>query len=73
MAEVTKESSIGEIVRQHPETIEVFLKYGLHCIGCPASMMETLEQGAAGHGMTEEDIKKMVEEINQKIKEKEGQ
>ena len=71
MAEVTRETPIGEVVRDHPETVEVFLKYGLHCIGCPASMMETVEQGAAGHGMDEEEITKLVEELNQKIKEKE--
>lgn len=73
MAEVTKDSPIGEVVKNHPEAVEVFLKYGLHCIGCPASMMETVGQGGAGHGMSEEEIAKMVDEINQKIKAKEGQ
>ena len=69
--EITKEMPIGEIVQRHPETREVFLKYGLHCVGCPVSMMESLEQGAAGHGLSEEDIANLVKDLNEKIKEKE--
>ena len=70
MAEITKQTPIGELVKDHPETVEVFLKFGLHCIGCPVSMMETIEQGAAGHGMSDEEIDNLVKELNEKIKEK---
>ena len=70
MAEITKQTPIGELVKDHPETVEVFLKFGLHCIGCPVSMMETIEQGAAGHGMSDEEIDNLVKELNEKIREK---
>ena len=73
MAEITKQTPIGELVKDHPETVEVFLKFGLHCIGCPVSMMETIEQGAAGHGMSDEEIDNLVKELNEKIREKSGE
>lgn len=49
---------------EHPETVEVFFKHNLHCIGCPASGFDTIEEGATMHGLTQEEIDKMVEEIN---------
>ena len=37
--------SIAEIVTKYPETLEVFMEHGLHCIGCVAAQFENLEQG----------------------------
>ncbi len=67
MDKVTKETQMGELIREYPQAIPVLLKFGLHCIGCPMSSMETIEQGALAHGLSEEDINKLVEEINQAI------
>ncbi len=61
MAKITKEMSIIEIVQNYPESLEVFAKYGLGCIGCAAARFENLEAGAKVHGV---DPDKMVEEIN---------
>lgn len=61
MAKVTKEMSIIDIVQQYPESLEVFAKYGMGCIGCAAAKFENLEAGAKVHGF-DPDI--MVEEIN---------
>jgi hybrid cluster-associated redox disulfide protein len=61
---VTKEMSIIEIVQTYPETIEVFAKNGLGCIGCAAARFENLEAGAKVHGL---DPNKLVEEINAAI------
>jgi len=61
---INKEMTIGEVVQKYPSTAEVFMSYGLHCIGCHVSAFETLEQGATGHGMNEETINKMVGEAN---------
>ena len=55
---------IGEVVYKYPQTPEVFLEYGLHCVGCHVSAFETIEQGCLGHGMKEEDIAKLIEDIN---------
>lgn len=64
MAKVTKEMSIIDIVQKHPETLEVFAKYGMGCIGCAAAKFENLEAGAKVHGF---DADAMVAEINEII------
>ena len=53
--------SIIDIVQSYPQSLEVFAKYGLGCIGCAAARFENLEAGAKVHGV---DPDKMVEEIN---------
>ena len=45
---------IGEIVNQYPETAEVLLGIGMHCLGCPASQAESLEDACAVHGVDRE-------------------
>jgi len=61
---VTKEMSIVEIVQNYPQTIEVFARNGLGCIGCAAARFENLEAGAKVHGI---DPEKLVAEINEVI------
>ena len=62
MAEkVTKEMNILEIAQKHPESIEIFHKYGLGCLGCAAARFENLEAGAKVHGYNADD---MVADIN---------
>ena len=58
---VTKDMNILEIAQKHPESIEVFRKYGLGCLGCAAARFENLEAGAKVHGFNVED---MVNDIN---------
>lgn len=65
--QITKNMSFTEIIKEHPESIEVLIGKGMHCIGCPMSQMETLEQGSLAHGLDPDEI---VEEINKKIKSK---
>jgi hybrid cluster-associated redox disulfide protein len=48
--------SINEIVRKHPETIPVFEKFGLGCVGCQAALFEDIEEGAKVHGIDVEDL-----------------
>ena len=40
---IEKEIKIGELLEKYPEKINVLLEAGMHCIGCPASLAETLE------------------------------
>lgn len=61
---ITKEMSIVDIVRTYPETVEVFARHGLGCIGCAAAKYENLEAGARVHGI---DPDKLAEEINAAI------
>ena len=64
---ITKKSNLMEIASKHPETMEVFVKYGLHCIGCMAAQFENLEVGAKAHGI---DVDKLVKDLNKAIKKK---
>ncbi len=58
---VTKDMNILEIAQRFPESIEVFHKYGLGCLGCAAARFENLEAGAKVHGY---DADEMVADIN---------
>lgn len=64
---VTKDSTIGDIITNYPESAEVMMKYGLHCFGCHVAYYETLEQGVAGHGMDPKIVPKLVKDMNEFI------
>lgn len=49
--EVTKEMLIGDLIRKKPEAIEVLMSYGMGCVGCPSSQMESVEEAAMVHGL----------------------
>ena len=53
---VTKETLIKDIVGLGPEAIDVLFKFGMGCIGCPASQMESIEDAANVHGINVEDL-----------------
>ena len=63
---VNGKTLIGEIVTQYPEAIEILLSIGMHCLGCPASQAESLEDACAVHGI---DPQPVIEKINAKIAE----
>lgn len=56
MAEITKDMTIGELLRVKPEAASALLEVGMHCLGCPSAQGETLEQAAMVHGVTIEDL-----------------
>ena len=58
---ITKEMTFNEVIKKNPEAIEILLKKGMHCIGCPMAQMESLEQGALAHGLNPD---KLVKELN---------
>ena len=51
MATITKDTIIGDILDIAPETAPVFLSIGMHCLGCPSSRGETVEQACMVHGV----------------------
>lgn len=61
---INSDMTIGTVVKEHPETAEVLLSYGLQCVGCAVNPYETIEQGAMGHGMQKETIESLVDELN---------
>ncbi len=62
---VTKDMTIGEVVTRTPETALVFLEHGMHCVGCVVANSETIEQGAAVHGI---DAEELVNDLNKTVK-----
>ena len=61
MAQVSKDTKIGELMMMFPEAAMILMEIGMHCLGCPASQMETLEEAAMVHGI---DSTLLVEKIN---------
>ena len=49
MAQVTKDTMIGELLQINENVAPILLNIGMHCLGCPSSQMETIEQAAAVH------------------------
>lgn len=48
---IKQSMSIHELVSKHPETIPVFARFGISCIGCEAALFESVEDGASVHGI----------------------
>ncbi len=58
----SKDTKIGEIIEKAPEKVDLLLQAGMHCIGCPASQGETLEEACMIHGI---DVNDVVDELNE--------
>ena len=56
-----KGTQIGELLELAPEKADILLESGMHCIGCPASQMETLEEACSVHGI---DVDDLLEKLN---------
>ena len=57
-----KNTKIGEIIETAPEKADILLEAGMHCLGCPASQEETLEEACMVHGIDVEDLVKKLNE-----------
>ena len=57
----SKDTTIGEILEKAPEKAEILLEIGMHCLGCPASQAETLEEACEVHGI---NVDELVEKLN---------
>lgn len=62
--EITKNSIIGDVLDKYPQTAEIFFSIGMHCLGCPASRGETIEEACAVHGA---DVDTLVASLNKAI------
>ena len=63
---ITKDTIIGDILTIAPQTAPLFMSIGMHCLGCPASRGETVEQACAVHGV---NVDALLEKINSMIAE----
>ena len=58
---INKEMTIEEIIRRYPQTIPVFARFGLECVGCQIASYEALEHGAGVHHV---DVEQLLKELN---------
>lgn len=61
---IDKNAIIGDVLDKYPETAQLFLAMGMHCLGCPASRGETIEEACMVHSA---DADKLVKDINELI------
>jgi len=64
MTQITKDTIIGDILDIAPETAPIFLSIGMHCLGCPSSRGETVEQACMVHGV---DVDALLAQINANV------
>jgi len=64
LKKVTKDMTMGEIIQNWPAAADIMQSYGLHCFGCHVNLFESLEQGVLGHGMSEETMNDLLNELN---------
>ncbi len=61
MAKVTKDMLIGQLITLDTNIAPILMRAVMHCLGCPSSQMESLEEAAMVHGM---DVDVLVQQIN---------
>ncbi len=70
---ITEDILISEILTKNPSKsgilAEMLLDFGIHCVGCGASTFETLGQGVLGHGFSEQQLKKLIDDLNKVVSE----
>ena len=59
--QVTKETLMGELLRADINTANILMAAGMHCVGCPSSQMESLEEVAMVHGI---DADVLIQQLN---------
>jgi len=64
---IKKEMKIREVLKKYPQTIEVFLRHGLFCVGCPFSQEESIEEASKTHQI---NLDELLTDLNEIIKRK---
>lgn len=62
MAKITKDMIIGDIIQINIGVVPILMNAGMHCIGCPASQGESLEEACMVHGI---EVDSLVDAINE--------
>lgn len=65
MAQISKDTTIGELLNVFPESAPILMEIGMHCLGCPSAQMESLAEAAMVHGI---DSDLLVEKMNAAMK-----
>ena len=62
---IEKTSIIGDVLDQYPQTAPIFMSIGMHCLGCPASRGESIEDACMVHGVEPDEL---IKKLNDAIK-----
>lgn len=63
MSGITKDMTIGEILRTNPNVAPVLMNAGMHCLGCPSAQGESLEEAAMVHGIDIDALMAAIEAV----------
>ncbi|MBQ8640076.1 MAG: DUF1858 domain-containing protein [Lachnospiraceae bacterium] len=63
MAQITKDITIGELLRVNTGVIPILMSAGMHCLGCPASQSESIAEAAYVHGIHADDLVKQINDF----------
>ena len=63
MAKVSKDMTIGELIRLDQNIAATLMRAGMHCIGCPSAQGETLEEAAMVHGMDADVLEQQINDF----------
>jgi len=61
---ITREMTIGEVVRNYPDSVDILFSFGMGCVGCPSAQAETIGEACAVHGIDPEQI---IEALNKSL------
>lgn len=53
---ITKDMTIGEVVKMKENAPQILMSFGMGCIGCPSAQAETIEDAAKVHGLNFQDL-----------------
>lgn len=63
MAQITKDTIIGDILDMNMDTAPFFLEMGMHCLGCPSARGETIGQACEVHGVSADELVKKLNDF----------
>ena len=61
---ISAEMAIGDVINKYPDTIHVFFRHGLGCVGCAVARFENIRQGAMAHGI---DVDVLMKDLNDTV------
>lgn len=62
---ITKDMTIGSVVRSNPKSVEVLQSFGMGCVGCPSAQAETIAEACMVHGL---NIESLLSALNEESK-----
>ena len=67
MDKIDKDTLIMQIITAYPELAQILIDAGMHCVGCPASSLESLENGCKSHGFDDAKLEELIKKLNEML------